>query len=293
MKLLDAIRGDTAARSVVPPTGFTALLTSVSAAAMAFLAVFAIALALAAGELAARWEAELRGTATVRVAGGDAEALVPAVIEALSQTPGIATARRVSDAEQAALLAPWFGEDLPLDRLGLPVLVEVTETDKGPDLAGLRQRLEAEAPGTVYDDHDRWRAPLIAAAGRVRQLGIVALVLISGVTAVTIALAASAALAANGQIIDVLRLVGARDAWITRAFVRRFTLRAFLGALAGTALAMVAVALVPDGTGAGIVAGLGFSGAEWLWPLLVPAAAALLAWAATAVAAARRLRKAL
>ena len=31
---------------------------------MAFLAVFAIALALAAGELAARWEAELAGVAT-------------------------------------------------------------------------------------------------------------------------------------------------------------------------------------------------------------------------------------
>ena len=44
---------------IVPPTGFTAQLTLFSAAAMAFLAVFALALALATGRLADRWSSEL------------------------------------------------------------------------------------------------------------------------------------------------------------------------------------------------------------------------------------------
>ena len=116
--------------------------------------------------------------------------------------------------------------------------------------------------------------------------------LIAVVTAVTIALAASAALAANGQIIDVLRLIGAKDGWITRAFVRRFTLRAFLGALAGTVVAMVVVALVPGGVETGVLSGLGFDGAEWFWPLVVPPAAAALALGATWISAARRLTEA-
>jgi cell division transport system permease protein len=38
-----------------------------------------------------------------------------------------------------------------------------------------------------------------------------------------ITLAAKAALAANGQVIRVLRLIGARDITIATAFVRRFT----------------------------------------------------------------------
>lgn len=293
-RLAALIVGDQTANRVVPPSGFTALLTLVSAAAMAFLAVFTIALALASGELAARWEAELKGTATVRIAAAEADeaAQAEAVLVALEQTPGIGSARIVDEAEQQALLAPWFGEGVPLDKLRLPVLIEVTETGDGPDVTGLSQRLAAEAPDAVYDSHGRWRTPLIEAATRLRGLGLTALLLIAAVTAVTIALAASAALAANGQIIDVLRLVGARDGWIARAFVRRFTLRAFLGALAGTVAGTIAVAALPDGAETGVLSGLGFDGLEWLWPLVVPPVAAALAFGATWLAAERRLREA-
>lgn len=293
-RLIAFVSGDKTANRVVPSLGFTATLTLISAAAMSFLAVFAIALALASGELATRWEAELQGTATVRIASPDnqTEQQSRAVLAALEQTPGIASARRMDDAEQQALLAPWFGEGVPLDKLRLPVLIEVTEVGDGPDETGLKQRLAAEAPGAVYDSHGRWRAPLIDAASRLRQLGLTALLLIAGVTAVTVALAASAALSANGQIIDVLRLVGAKDRWITQAFVRRFTLRTFLGALAGAIIAMIVVALIPGGVETGVLSGLGFDGLEWLWPLVVPPMAAALAFGATWIAAARRLREA-
>jgi cell division transport system permease protein len=259
---------------------------------MGFLAVFALALFLATGELADRWEAELAGTATVRIpASDDGEALAEVVLTALEQTPGIESARRVSDDEQLRLLAPWFGEGIPLEKLRLPILIEVMETGEGPDVTGLAARLSSEAPGSVYDNHSRWRVPLADAASRLRRLGAFALILIGGVTAVTIALAASSALAANRQIIDVLRIVGARDGWIAAAFTRRFMVRAFLGALAGTILAMIAVALVPGGVETGVLSGLGFDGVEWLWPLLVPFAAGGLAFGATWVAAARRLRE--
>ena len=222
----------------------------------------------------------------------DVEAQTEAVLVALSQTPGIAAARRIDSDEQTRLLAPWFGSDLPLETLRLPVLIEVSEVSEGPDVTGLSQRLAAEAPGAVYDTHGRWRMPLIDAAERLRQLGVFSLGLIAIVTGAIIALAASAALAANAQIIEVLRLVGARDGWITRAFVRRFTLRTLLGALVGTLLAMVGVALVPSGAETGILSGLGFRGAEWLWPLLVPLVAGLIAFGAAYLAANRRLRQA-
>ena len=285
------VLGDSTANRVVPATGFTALLTLVSSGAMAFLAVFAIALAAASGELATRWEAELDGAATIRItaAEADLEAQAEAVLAALKQTPGIAEARRVEASEQLALLQPWFGEGVPLDKLRLPVLIDVTETADGPDQTGLTQRLAAEAPDAVYDNHSRWRIPLIDAATRLRQLGMTALLLIAGVTGVTIVLAASAALAANGKIIDVLRLVGAKDNWIIRAFVRRFTVRAVSGALVGTLAAMLTVALIPGGVETGVLSGLGFKGAEWLWPLTVPLAVAALAFGATTFAARRRL----
>lgn len=289
--MLDRFTADPVASRVVPPSGFTAALTVVSAAAMALLAVFAIAVALAASDLAVRWETELQGNATIRISSppDQIEAQTDAVLAVLAQTPGIATSRRVTPEEQTALLAPWFGEDLPLDLLRLPVLIEVTEEGAGPDVEGLRLRLQGDAPGAVYDDHDRWREPLVDAAFRLRTLGLVSLALMAVVTAVTIALAASAALAANGQVIDVLRLVGARDGWITRAFVLRFTLRAFLGGMVGMMFGLALVALFPAGVQTGILGGLGFDGLEWLWPLFVPVAAAALAFVATHAAARRRL----
>ena len=283
-----------AADRVVPPSGYTANLTVLTAAAMAFLAVFALALSLATGRLADRWSEALARSATIRISAPaeQMDAQLKAVLDTLATTPGIESYRALDDAEMKKLLDPWFGADLPVESLPLPKLVEITETRQGVDAEGLRLRLAAEAPGAVFDDHTRWRRPLVAAAGRLRFLGVMSLLLIGGAMAGMITLAAQAALAANGQVIRTLRLVGARDAFIARAFVRRFTLRGLIGAGAGTLFGMAAVALLPatDAAG-GFLTGLGFTGAGWLWPLVIPPLAALVAWGATTHAAFRMLRE--
>lgn len=292
-RLQALMAGDRQADRVVPPTGYTARLTIFTAAAMAFLAVFALALTLAIGRLADRWSDALARTATVRISApaGQMQTQTDAVMEVLRTTPGIAQARVLPDEEQRALLEPWFGPDLPVDALPVPQLIEVTETGDGYDAQGLRLRLAGEAPGAVLDDHTRWRRPLVTAAGRLRTLGWASLGLIALTTAAMITLAANAALAANARVIAVLRLVGARDIYIARAFVRRFTGRALQGAAAGTVLGMVAVALLPAADSAGgFLTGLGFRGAGWLLPLLIPPVAGAVAFVATRAAALRILR---
>ncbi len=288
------LRANSQADRVVPPSGFTARLTVFSAGAMAFLAVFAMALSFATGRLADRWSQELARTATVRISApeGQLAAQTAAVLAVLETTPGVAAARALDEAEERALLEPWFGPDLPLDALPIPQLVEIIESAEGFDAEGLRLRLQAEAPGAVLDDHTRWREPLVGAAERIRMLGLLAITLIAATTAAMVSLAANSALAANGQVIRVLRLVGARDSYIARAFVRRFTLRALAGATAGTLLGAIAIALIPKAqTADGFLTGLGFQGAEWLWLLILPPAAATAAFFATRLAAFRSLRK--
>ena len=290
----DLLIGDAQADRVVPPTGFTAWLTLFSAGAMAFLAVFALALSLATGRLAERWGDELARTATVRISAPEAQmaAQTAAALRVLETTTGVARARALDDAEQAALLEPWFGPDLPIDQLPVPRLIEVIETAEGFDADGLRLRLQAEVPGAVLDDHTRWRAPLVRAADRLRLLGWLSLVLIGGATAAMITLAANAALAANAQVIQVLRLVGARDSYIARAFVRRFTLRALGGAAIGMALGCLAILALPSADAAGgFLTGLGFQGWHWLWPPVVPVLAALVAFFATRAAARKTLEE--
>lgn len=288
------ISGDRQADRVVPPTGFTAQLTLFTSGAMAFLAVFALALSLASGRLAAEWGDELAQTATIRiVAPLDQRATqTAAALRVLETTPGVADARALTDAEQQALLAPWFGQDLPLDTLPVPRLIEITSEQEGFDPTGLRLRLTAEVPGAILDDHGRWRAPLLAAAQRLRLLGWGAALLILAAVAAMVTLAANAALAANAQVIRVLRLVGATDSYIAKAFVRRFTWRAFAGSAVGVLLGLFAVWLMPAGSGdgPGFLTGIGFQGLGWLVPLLLPFISGAIALVATAYAAGRALR---
>ncbi len=287
-----SLRPDGSEGNIVPPSGHTAWLTTFTAGAMAFLAVFALALALASGRLAERWSDALERTATVRLSApqDQIDLQIQAVLNVLQTTPGIASARALTADEQRALLAPWFGPDLPVDTLPLPRLIEINEDTSGYDSEGLRQRLTAEAPGAVLDDHTRWRKPLAVAAQRLRLLGFLSIALITGATAAMITLAASAALAANAGVIKVLRLVGARDGYIAAAFVRRFTLRALAGALTGTLAGMIAVSILPAADEAGgFLTGLGFQGWGWLTPLILPPLAGIVAYFATRAAAHRKL----
>ena len=288
------LAGDAQADRVVPPTGFTARLTVLAAGSMAFLAVFALALSLATGRLATRWGDALAQSSTIRISAPEdqIEAQVQAVLRVLETTPGVASARALDMEEQNALLEPWFGPDLPLDALPIPRLIEVVEDSDGFDATGLKNRLAGEAPGAILDNHTRWREPLVRAASRLRALGFLAILMIAATTAIIITLAANAALSANAQVIRVLRLVGAQDAYIARAFVRRYTLRTLTGAAAGTGLGLVAVMLLPGAdSGGGFLTGLGFQGAHWLWPLLIPPLAALVAFTATRMTALATLKE--
>ena len=286
--------GDPRADRMVPKTGFTVQLTVFSAAAMDFLAVFALALALTTERLADRWSAELARTSTLRISAPQDQitAQTEAALRVLQTTPGVGSARALSDEEQIALLEPWFGPDLPVASLPIPRLIEIVEVGDGFDATGLRARLQAEVPGAVLDDHTRWRAPLVAAADRLRALGFLSLALIGGATGAMITLAAQAALSANAQVIRVMRLVGATDAFIAGAFVRRFTLRAFTGSAFGALAGAAGIFFLPEADVAGgFLTGLGFEGLHWLWPLAIPPLAGAVAYVATRAAAFRRLKE--
>jgi cell division transport system permease protein len=285
---------ETRALEVVPPSGPTAWLTIFTAGAMTFLCVFALALSLASGRLADRWSEALAKTATIRLSAPIEQVQIQtdAILTTLSATPGIASYRLIDDAETKKLLEPWFGPGLPIEALPIPRLIEVVEADPPYDAEGLKQRLMAEAPGAILDDHTRWRRPLAEAASRIRLLGVLSIVLIGATMAAMITLAARAALATNAEVIRVLRLVGAKDSYIARAFVRRFTLRTFAGAAVGATAGLIGVAALPAADAAGgFLTGLGFTGLGWLWPFALPPLAAIVAFLATRRAAFQKLRE--
>ena len=292
--LLELILGDPQADRAVPPTGMTARLTVFVAAVMAFLAVITLAISLTTGRVAEAWAQELAQSATLRlpVDPQTSDVLLLSALDVLETTPGVTSVRALSDTEQQALLEPWFGPDLPLESLPIPQLIEIITDGDDYDADGLRARLSAQVPGAVLDDHTSWRAPLLEAASRVRLISWSVIILIGATIAAMITLAAQASLSANAQVIRVLRLVGARDTYIARAFVRRYTSRAGLGALVGVVVGAGATVLMPQGgSGDSILIGVGFVGAEWLLLVMIPILSAVTAFFATRAAAFRRLRE--
>lgn len=280
-KITALVIGDTEAARIVPKTGFTAWLATFAAAAMIFLAVIALGFAATGARVATGWEAGLAHTATVRLppAAAALDAQLAAVLRTLETTPGIASVRVIGADEQQALLAPWLGENLPQGVLSLPVLVAVIETDTGPDREGLALRLAGEAPDAVYDDHARWRLPRIDAANRLKWVSLVSLGVILLVLAAMVALAVQAALSANARVIETLRLIGARDAYVVRAFVRRYTLRTLGGAALGAAAGGLAVFLSSLGNGTDAMdIGPGLAGVQWLGVAALPFLAAMIAF---------------
>lgn len=285
--------GDLHRDRVVPASGYTSTLTSLTAAAMAFLVVFALSLSLASYRLAQDWSAALEQSATLRISAPaeQMDAQVARAIEILKATPGVSVARALTIDEQSDLLAPWLGVDVPFDQLPLPRLIEITQTPDGFDPQGLRLRLSGELPSAVLDDHVRWRRPLVQAANWLTLLGVIAIGLIGLTSGAMIILATRAALAANAQVIAVLRLIGATDAYIEAAFVRRFAFRTFAGAVVGTVIGAGVVALFPgDNSQAAILTGLRLSGAEWMWLVLIPPILSSVAFSATRYAANRVLK---
>ncbi len=267
---------------ILPRTGWTAPLTALIAAAMAFLAVLTVAASFAAGNLADAWRTDLAGVATVRISAleGDVEDRVKAVLEVLRTTPGVKEARALSDAEQAALIAPWLGGEGDLADLPAPRLIDVTIQGAGPDSEALQGRLDLTVSGAIYDDHATWRGPLAAAANALERVALAATVLVLLTTIAMVAFAARATLIANRETIKTVRLIGGEEQFLVQAFVPALAMRAALGGLAGALLACLILLLLPevDGEiGLGDVLSPGWTG--WLVMAVgVPALGALVAW---------------
>jgi len=164
----------------------------------------------------------------------------------------------------------------------------------GPDAKVLQARLDADAPGAVYDGHGAWREGLTRAAAALTWLAWAAAGLIALAAAAMVALAARATLAGNAEVVRVLRLIGSEDRFFEGAFVRRVTARAVVGGAVGTALGAATLALMPElasGTALAVVPGPGDL-AGWLMLLgAVPLAMAFAAWMAARQAVRQLLRQ--
>ena len=281
---------------IAPRSGVIGGLITLVALAMSFLAVVAFEAGVAADRVAGQWAGELAQSATVRISADpdQIDAVSKAALSALQIAPGVASARLLSESELQELLAPWLGQQADVSALPLPGLIDVSIEGTGPDVEDVQRQLDLVAPGAIYDDHDEWRAPLIEAARGLRRLTMIGVALSLLVLAAMVGVAAVASLWSGAGVIRTLRLIGAEDRYISRAFERQFALRAAIGGVFGAAIGLFAMTRMPQITSSEILtAGVSFGqGPTWWLAIAGPVACALVALLATKAASFFVLRSA-
>ena len=207
---------------------------------MVYLAGLAMSATMVLEQVIDRWSAGLKGSITVVVEpsanSGDrkAEARIKTALSVILTTPGILSATPLAYADVAELIEPWLGEDVLSLDLPIPRLIDVTlEPNQKIDLATLTHRLETAVPGAQIDDHKIWLQGVLRLARTAELIAILVVVLIAAAAGATVMFATRTGLAVQCDVIEILHLIGARDAYIARQFQGKAVSLALWGGLLG------------------------------------------------------------
>jgi cell division transport system permease protein len=204
---------------------------------MTFLACLTAGAALLVADASQAWRSDVLRDATIQVKprpGDDVESLVAKAVAVAGQAPGVESAHAYSKAESEKLLEPWLGDGLDLSQLPIPRLIVVRlRGQRAQDLATLRSALASAVPQADLDDHRVWAARLGAMADAVVILAAALFALMIAAMGTAIGFATRGAVAGNREIVEVLHLVGASDAFIAGEFETHFRRLGFRGAMIG------------------------------------------------------------
>lgn len=265
-------------------------------ATLCFLACLTALTVLAADRAARGWTHQLQGQASVIVrpkALETPDSAAARAAETLAGTPGVTEARALEKEKAQALIAPWIGDTADLDDLPVPRLVAVDLDPKAPATAQtLRNALKAQGIDAVVDDHSVWTDDIARSARMARGFGLGVFVLIAAAAAAVVAFATRAGLQARRDVVEVLHLSGAHDAFIARLFQARFARMAAVAGLFGAGgAAIMGAALRLAGGGTGLTPALPIHWLDLTVLLPCPAVAALVAAVAARLTAEALIRE--
>lgn len=261
-----------------------------------YLASLAIIGGLALLSSADQWTGEIGRLVSVQIAprgNQNTAALVQSVLQAITAHPTVASARALSIEEIADLLSPWLGDGAAVRDLPVPRLIDVS-LKPGADLTALRTRLESAFPGIAVDDHRAWRERMASAmlTTRLVCIGIIALIAFSGV--MVIMFATRAGLESHGELVELLHIIGARDAFVAGEFQKHFLGLGIRGAALGlvpVALTLVAIVALLQEDPAPWLSRVQFSNTDYALASLPPVAAVLMTMLTARITVLRALRQ--
>ena len=263
---------------------------------MVFLGTLMFAAALVVSDAVDIWDNSLTGRITIQVpereASGDA---IPQLTAVLQSIKVITAVRIVPDAEARALLIPWLGENVVESGLPVPSLIDV-EISAGSriDPILLKARLAEITPNVEVDDHRAWLSALIDLAQAAKILAFAILALIASAAVVAVVFTTKSGLAVHAAIIELLHQMGAQNTYIASQFQLQALMLALRGGIAGGAAVVIVLLFfgwIGRGIDAAFLPSLSLSMLDWIFLLLVPAGAVIIAMLTARVTVLRALAR--
>jgi cell division transport system permease protein len=218
---------------------------------MVFLAALALASALAMHTVVASWQSAFTGKLTVQLPAAEKgqedieQNRIDAIIDFLNLQAGVAEVERLGEAETRALVEPWLGDLANLEELPLPTLIAITlDEDARPDMTALSIRLQDLAPGAVLDDHQQWLGEVLGSLRSLQILSLALLAVVGAAAMLAVVYVTRTGLAIHHEVIELLHLIGAKDAYVARQFQRQALVLGMTGGVMGLALALPVVLLI-------------------------------------------------
>ena len=274
-----------------------------------YLAALALAGLMVLSTAASGWGRGLTDTLTVQIppaastaskdgvsdSNSDPKARVDRALEVLRAIPGVAQAKALTREEMLALLEPWLGSGQYAEELSLPALIDVRlKAQSGVNLEGLAATLDAAVPGATIDDHKRWFDRLILLVRSVELIagGIVLLVSLAAIA--TVIFVTRTGLAIHHDVIELLHVMGAHDAYVARQFQFQALDMGVRGGAIGFALAastLLALGYLSARIEAMLLPSLELSASQWLALSALPFVVALISMITARVTVLRAIAK--
>ncbi len=262
---------------------------------MVYLALLMVAALLSIDNTISRWRSDLSDRITVVVpqqqGNSSSEVSTEELLAFLRAEPSVSRAESLPLSRLQSLLEPWLGPAARTEGLPLPRMIEVDLLRiEEATVAALRAKLQQSFPRVLLDDHRVWRTRLLA-VGRILQTVAFLATLVALTTAlVVVAFGVHAAMGRHATTIQLLRVMGAEDTYITAQFMPAVRRAAAWGSSAGLLLFLSTYALLR-------LAGEGFApermgpyGWQWFLMLLVPLVSFVAALSVLIVTMHRRLQ---
>ncbi len=248
--------------------------------------IFAVTLSgvLAVDSMITNWNKSILGSITVQIIPSlglnkekslaETKAHEEKVVDFLRSVNGVIKVTPLSDEQLGELLTPWLGDDIDINELPTPRIIDVKiENETNIDFNQLSKDLANISNLASLDNHKLWLNKLIAFADGIKMIATTILFLVSAITSGAIFYTTNMSLGLQRYVIEILHIIGAKDTYIAQQYAKHMGLVGFIGGLIGIIFAIPAIFFIGNLATAiegGIISATSLYIIDWIFILALP-----------------------